>query len=493
MTTEYFSCDQIHRIHDIPPGSLIHVIGVSGVAMAQLAMVLAAKGYRVSGSDIEFFDPMGSLLRASPVQLYSGYEPSHIAPDAACVVIGNAVGRSNPEVMETEARRLPYTLFPAALADLCIGERHSIVVCGTHGKTTTTALGAVALEQGGYNPSYFVGGEVIDLPSSLHCGLGQWSVVEGDEYDSAFFAKVPKFLFYRPRTIILTSIEFDHADIYPDLAAVEAAFDSGVALLRKEDVLVACVDDPGVQRLIERWHGRGPRLVTYGTSPQATVQLSTRVHSLRGYQQQVEVRGLNVTYDFGLSLPGLHNARNAVGMLTALEAVGIDPVSSSRALATFRGVKRRQQVRIAEPITLIEDFAHHPTAVRETIAAIRSWFPRQRLIAVFEPRSNTSRRKVFEHAYAEAFDQADEVLLSAVTARERDKDVELMDTEALAREINRRGINCRALGSATLIAQSLQQEMINGDVVLVMSNGGFGGLLPLLEETIKTRIPLERK
>jgi UDP-N-acetylmuramate: L-alanyl-gamma-D-glutamyl-meso-diaminopimelate ligase len=488
MTPEYFSRAQIHRIHDIPPESLIHVIGVSGVAMAQLAMLLAAQGYRVSGSDTEFFDPMGALLRASPVQLFSGYDRSHIAADVACVVIGNAVGRSNPEVLEVEERGLPYTIFPAALADLCIGDRHSIVVCGTHGKTTTTALGAVALKETGYDPSYFVGGEVIDLPASLHAGSGRWSIVEGDEYDSAFFAKIPKFLFYRPTTMILTSIEYDHADIYSDLTAVEAAFDSGVALLRDENVLVACSDDPGVERLIGRWRGRGPRVVTYGTSPEASVHFSAQVGAESGNHQHVVVRGMRGDYDFRLSLPGLHNARNAVGMLTALEAVGLDPVASSRALQTFRGVKRRQQVRVAEPVTLIEDFAHHPTAVRETIAAIRSWYPHRRLIAVFEPRSNTSRRKVFEQSYAEAFDQADRVLLSAVTARERDKDVELMDTEALARQIRVRGVTCDARGSASLIAQTLEGEMANGDVVLVMSNGGFGGLLPLLEEAIKKRV-----
>ncbi len=481
MSEQYFSIDKILALSTLPPQSRVHVIGVSGVAMAQIALALSRKGFRVSGSDAEFYEPMGGLLRASSIELCQGYRAENVSKDIALVVIGNAVGREHVEVVQAQTLQIPYTIFPALLADLCIGDRYSIVVSGTHGKTTTSAMGAFALESMGLSPSFFVGGEVYDLERGLQCGEGKWSIVEGDEYDSAFFAKVPKFNFYRPHAVQLTSIEFDHADIYPDIAAIDAAFDTLIAQLGTSGLLVACIEDDGVRRLLERWRGRGPRVCTYGTSELADVRVIEK-ESHAGHQRIAVALANEKVLEIELKLPGLHNALNAAGLLGIMWQSGLDVERAVEALGKFRGVKRRQQVRFDAAVTLIEDFAHHPTAVQQTIAAIRSWYPNRRLWAVFEPRSNTSRRKVFQTDYERAFDQADRVLLCGVTARERDARDDLMDTQQLSEAINARGKPCEALATAQLLGEKLQKEVLAGDVVLVMSNGGFGGLPALLEQ-----------
>jgi UDP-N-acetylmuramate: L-alanyl-gamma-D-glutamyl-meso-diaminopimelate ligase len=488
MSAEYFSTSLITPLREVPPGGRIHVIGVCGVAMAQMAMLLASLGYRVSGSDKEFYEPMGGLLRASSVELHQGYRAENLGPELHLVVIGNAVSRDHPEVEEARRRKLPYSIFPQLLHELCIGERHSIAITGTHGKTTTTALGAFLLSRMGLSPSYFVGGASPDLPETLCRGAGKVSIVEGDEYDSAFFAKVPKFRFYGPATAIVTSIEFDHADIYPNLESIDREFDGLMGIIGESGVAICCIDDPGARRLLERWKGKtdAPRMITYGTSADAMVRLLRVEQS--GSRQLITLRmvsGQDLSAELGI--PGLYNARNAAALFAAFEQLGYSVETAAKYLGEFKGVRRRQEIRFDGAVTLIEDFAHHPTAVRETIQGIRARFPGRRLWAVFEPRSNTSRRKVFQADYEQAFDAADRVVLCAVTARSQDSGQELLSVEELVQGIRGRGKSAEALGTAPEVGELLSKEVQKGDVVLLMSNGAFGGLPALMEAEFQTK------
>ena len=483
----YFCLSGITPVAKLTPGAAVHVIGVCGVAMAQAAVLLSELGFRVSGSDKEFYEPMGGLLARSSIRLLRGYDSQNIPQDAALVVIGNAVSYGHPEVSAVEQRQLPYTIFPQLLHDLVIQGKHSVVIVGTHGKTTTTSLLSATLQRLGAQPGYFVGGIANDLSSSLSVGKGQISVVEGDEYDSAFFAKVPKFNFYRPQTLIVTSVEFDHADIYPDLAAVVKQFDRLVRSMPDSGCVVCCIDDANVATLARTWQRDCRcRIRTYGTSTEAQIQIVNRTQE--GLHQRVRVAwSADRKSDFLLPLPGGYNAANALAALLVCEDLGFDGEACRQALAQFSGVRRRQELRYSGGVDLIEDFAHHPTAVRETVDAIRQWYPGRRLWAVFEPRSNTSRRKVFQEQYVQAFHKADQVLLCQVEARAVDQDLQLLDVGELAQAISLQGPPARSLENADAIFSTLTSELCMGDVILIMSNGSFGGLPLRLEQHLKNR------
>lgn len=487
MPKSYFSVSNARSLSELAAGAHVHVIGVCGVAMAQLAIVLSEMGYKVSGSDKEFYEPMGGLLKGSSVVLHQGFSASNISPDAALVVIGNAVSYENVEVLETERIGVPYTLFPKLLYETVIAGGHSVVVSGTHGKSTTSAWAATVLEKVGLDPGYFVGGVARDLPFSLKRGGGKISVVEGDEYDSAFFAKVPKFTFYRPDTLIVTSIEFDHADIYPDLESIVSQFSALIGGMPNNSTVIACIDCPTVRREISCWRQNSPaRVITYGEAPDAEVRITQAVES--GEKQTVQIQAAWGKRSFDTKLSGLYNARNAVAVLLAVTAQGVSWERAAVALAQFSGVRRRQEVRIESGgVVLIEDFAHHPTAVRETLRGIRARWPERRILAVFEPRSNTSRRKVFQRDYVEAFGAADAVILCEVTARSIDTSVELLSVPELAADITLSGTRAESLPNSAAIAARLDSEIKAGDVIVVMSNGSFGGLPLTLEESIRAR------
>ncbi len=481
MPKDYFSAQRAFNLSELSTGARIHVIGVSGVAMAQLAVALAEAGYQVSGSDKEFYEPMGSYLANSAVRLCKGYRAENVAADVQAVVIGNAVSYGHPEVDEVERRQIAYSFFPKLLHELLIAGRHSIVVAGTHGKSTTTAMIAALMDTLGQRPSYFIGGVARDLPRSLCVGAGAVSVVEGDEYDSAFFAKVPKFNFYHPETFIITSIEYDHADIYPDLQSIEKVFDEQVRRLPSGATVICCNDYDNLSRLASQWRRECPcSIVTYGAKAGADWTIASV--SARDGVQNIEARGAHgQSRHWQLRVPGAHNVLNSLAALLAADLRGLDGAKVAGALAKFKGVKRRQEVRYNEnEITVIEDFAHHPTAVRETIQAIRQAYPGRDLWAVFEPRSNTSRKKVFQQAYVEAFRLADKALLCDVTARANDSKDDLLDVSVLSQNINTAGTACRTLPDAGSIAGALGREAKKGDVFLIMSNGSFGGLIDLL-------------
>lgn len=485
MGKEFFSVDRASGLELVPSNGRIHVIGVCGVAMAQLAIELTERGYSVSGSDVEFYEPMGGLLRRSSVSLKEGYRAENIPTDVSLVVIGNSISYGNPEVAIVEQRGLPYTLFPKLLFELVISGKHSIVISGTHGKSTTSGLCASVLYSARRDPGYFIGGVVEGLPKSLHVGTGTVSVVEGDEYDSAFFAKVPKFSFYRPDTLVVTAIEYDHADIYPDLQSIEREFNTIVSKVPASGQVICCVDDENIRRLISAWRANSKaRIISYGLHDSSDFRIISRTSLPNGQSLSLRSKA-GESLRLTIPLMGAHNARNSVSVFLACRAAGILDQEILDGLSKFQGVKRRQEIRAENGgILLIEDFAHHPTAVHETLSAVRERYTDRRIWAVFEPRSNTSRRKIFQDAYIEAFKNADEVILASVSARKSDEGQELLNVSELAEKIFAAGTPARVIDTPDNIAQYLKGEMRPGDLILVMSNGSFGGLIDTLEHHI---------
>ena len=484
----YFSVERLTALSSIGAAGRVHVIGVCGVAMAQLAIMLCRKGYRVSGSDKDYYEPMRSRLKQHPIDLKQGFDANHISNQIDLVLIGNVAGASNPEVQAIEFCNRAYTIFPKLLYELAIEGKHSIVVSGTHGKSTTSALLALALSELKAEPSYFFGAASDQLPSGLELGRGAFSVVEGDEYDSAFFAKMPKFSFYKPHSLIVTSVEFDHADIYPSLHEINAEFDKLVQAMPGGSRVIACIDQANLRSLAQTWRSKaGAEIVTYGTSADAQYRLLETTPA--GLTQRATVRipdGTSIVMQ--VALPGAHNMLNAVAALAVLTGAGFGVEQALAAISKFKGVKRRQEVRFNRAgVILIEDFAHHPTAVLETLKSIRAAFPRERIWAVFEPRSNTSRRKVFQKDYIAAFAPADQVVLCQVQSREIDQGMELLDVAELSQEIGHAGNPSRLLPDASAIAQLLESEVRQADVVLLMSNGSFGGLAELLVQAFERK------
>lgn len=475
--SKYFSTKGATSLLDVPKGSKIHVIGVCGVAMAPLAILLSEAGYRVSGSDKEFYEPMASLLKNSSVDIKDGYSADNIIDGIALVVIGNSASANQVEVVEVEKKLIPYTLFPKLLYDLLIKGKKSIVVTGTHGKTTTTALGISALKSAEANPSYFVGGAIKDNSPSLVTSDGKVSIVEGDEYDSAFFAKVPKFSFYKPNVLIITSIEYDHADIYTSLEAIEKEFTNLVVSLSDNDHCVCCIDDQNVNKLLPQWRREAKcKFVTYGKALQADVIVGCeQLGSVQKVRFESKKFGEG---EYSLNLTGSYNALNATAIYISTQLLNFNPKKILSGISSFQGVKRRQDIIIdSDQITLIEDFAHHPTAVKETIKGIKERYPDRRLIAVFEPRSNTSRRLIFKESYIHAFMGSNLVILGEVKRRDIDQDLPLLEVSDLVAGINDKGVPCKSFPDSEGIAKYLEANVVKGDVVLIMSNGGFGGLV----------------
>ena len=494
MPKSFFTVDKCVSLHDLKPGASIHVLGVCGVAMAQLAVALAQQGYQVSGSDREFFEPMASLLRKSPVKIYEGYDEKNISAAISLAVIGNSISYGHPEVEVIEKENIPYTFFSKALCELIIDGNHSIVVTGTHGKSTTTSLFATTLKKLGEDPSYFIGGQVNELPESFHRSSGHhspsYSVVEGDEYDSAFFAKVPKFDFYKPDSLVITSIEYDHADIYPDLGAIIEVFDKLVLSRRAGQEIFCCVDSKVVRDRVPQWRDKsGANIITYGSIAGVDADIKIVKREQQDGFQSISVESTALpSIKLTVPLTGNYNALNAVAVYGVLCLRGFTPGKISEALRTFKGLKRRQEIRYNKnEITLIEDFAHHPTAVKETLQGVREAYPGRGIWALFDPRSNTSRRKVFYNAYREAFAGSNHVILSEVVARAIDAGQDLMDTKDLVADMRKDGANAFVIGSAKEIQEKILSEVKPGDVIVMMSNGAFGGLPAMLQKALEER------
>lgn len=490
MPKDYFKLANSGSLNGLPKGAHVHFVGVAGVGMAPLAIALKKLGYVVSGSDREFYEPMGSFLQNSGIDCRHGYSADNLKDTPDLVVIGNAISYSNPEVSEVEQQGLAYTSFPRLIAEAVIADRHSIVVCGTHGKSTTTALAASVLFAMNQNPSFFVGAMPLAFDSGIQIAHGKFSVVEGDEYDSAFFAKLPKFKFYNPKTCILTSVEFDHADIYPNLDSILKEFDDLVGMIPEDGRLICCLDCPNIRQRLPVWRSscKG-EILTYGVAIDADVVLLSSTQSGKVQDLQIGYKG-GSEKKFSVPLFGLHNGLNAVAVFSALIELNFSEQEIAAGMSTFRGIKRRQEVLLEKAqLLLVEDFAHHPTAVRETIAAMKRAYPNHEIWAVFEPRTNTSRRKTFQNDYVAAFLQADRVYLCDVAALSIDKGHELLSVVELADQITQLGVTASCLPSPQEIKNLVVSEARKSDkskLILVMSNGSFGGVPEFLRQQLES-------
>jgi len=460
----------------------IHLSAVCGTAMASLAGLLRDLGHEVTGSDQGVYPPMSTQLEQMGVAIRSPYHADNVPADADLVVIGNALSRGNPEVECVLDRRQHMTSAPALLADALIRGRTSLVVAGTHGKTTTTGLLAFLLDRAGLDPGFLVGGLPVDFPRSYRLGHGAHFVIEGDEYDCAFFDKRPKFVHYLPDVAVIGNLEHDHADIYPDRAAVEAAFVHLLNVLPRRGLLIAGVESAGVRAVLPRAHSR-VETFSAGADP-ADWQAQDIRHAKAGSRFRLLRQGRDLGV-FQLCLAGDHNVRNALAALAAAAAAGVEPEAAREALAAFQGIRRRLEVRgTVRGVVVYDDFAHHPTAVRATLEALRAAPDRGRILAVFEPRSYTSRTRVFQQAFAEAFSAADLVVVAAVHLPSKVPESQRLSEAELVEGIAARGVRAAFIPSVAAIVESLVCEAREGDRIVVLSNGGFGGIHAKLLEAL---------
>jgi UDP-N-acetylmuramate: L-alanyl-gamma-D-glutamyl-meso-diaminopimelate ligase len=453
----------------------VHLIGICGTAMATLAALLKRRGHHVRGSDEGVYPPMDAFLEREAIPVLVGYKAEHITSDLSLVVVGNAISRANPELEEVLDRKIRHCSLPEALREQFLWGARSIVIAGTHGKTTTAALAGWLLTHAQLDPTVLVGGIALnfgDEGSSYRLGHGREFVIEGDEYDSAFFDKTAKFLKYLPDIALVNNIEFDHADIYADLDAVRLAFRRLANLVPRNGLLLLGSDSPDAAAL------RGAAV-----SPVETFGLADGA-DWRGYELEVAdgitqfklQHGGTYVGTFRSPMLGQHNVRNAVGALAIGSTVGALPGTLAEGLREFRGVKRRLEVvgRV-NGVTVYDDFAHHPTAVAETIAAVRAGHPGRRVWAVFEPRSASSCRRVFQDDFARAFANADETVLARVY-RSTLPDDQRLSVDQLVTDLGGAGRQARHIDTIDAIIDTIVREHHEGDVVLIMSNGGFGGI-----------------
>jgi UDP-N-acetylmuramate: L-alanyl-gamma-D-glutamyl-meso-diaminopimelate ligase len=455
-----------------------HLIGICGTAMASLAGMLQARGHHVTGSDKDVYPPMSTMLQSLGINVAQGFKREHLTPAPDCVVVGNAIPRGNPEVEETLRRKLLYRSQAEVVKEEFIRGRHSLAVAGTHGKTTTTSIASWVMDQGGLNPSFLIGGVAQNFGSSFRVTDSDYFIIEADEYDTAYFDKGPKFMHYLPELGIVNNIEFDHADIYADLEAVKLAFRRFMNLVPENGRLIAGWDSPNVRKVVESFGERlFTRVETFGTDSSAKWQVRNADFS-EGLSR-FEVFCENQSWgEFQTPLLGEFNLLNCLAVIIAADAWGVSREKIEGALVSFQNVKRRAEVRGEERgVVVIDDFAHHPTAVRETLRALRARYKDRRLIAVFEPRSWSSRLAVFQEDYANAFAAADYVVIAAVFDSQKVTEKgRALDTSELIDAISRQGKPALALPGADQIVAHLAPELRSGDVVAIMSNGGFGGI-----------------
>lgn len=455
----------------------VHVIGIGGSAMAPLAGMLREHGFRVTGSDSGVYPPASTLLESLGISYYNSFEAAHLQPAPDLVVIGNVIARGNPEVEEVLDGRIPYRSLPEMLEEVFLPGKHSIVVSGTHGKTTTTAMLAWIFQTAGKRPNFLVGGVAENFGKSYGLGGGEEFILEGDEYETAFWDRGPKFFHYHPDDLIVTSLEYDHADIYPDFETYQLAFRRLVNLVPRRGRVIIWGDTeesgPALRRAVEKAFCP---VETYGfatgndwVGKQFSV-VDERMHF------RVEHREKPFG-EFSLTATGKHNALNAMAAMAVAHGRGINAQEIAQALATFQSVRRRMDVKgEIGGILIVDDFAHHPTAVKATIEAARERWPGRRLWAILEPRSNSMRRKVFQEALPRALALGDHVLLGGVYRAQQLGDGNRLDPESVAASVRALGKEARVLPGADAIAGHLAAEARPGDLLLIMSNGSFDGL-----------------
>ncbi|MFY9911657.1 MAG: UDP-N-acetylmuramate:L-alanyl-gamma-D-glutamyl-meso-diaminopimelate ligase [Candidatus Sulfotelmatobacter sp.] len=471
------------------PSKHIHLIGICGTAMAALAGMLKQRGFPVTGSDAAAYPPMSDFLAALGIPVAQPFDAKNLQPKPDLVVVGNAISRGNPELEEVLDRRIPFCSLPQLLHDEFLCGKEVLVVAGTHGKTTTTSMLSWIFHSAGMQPSFLIGGIAENFGSSFHLGEGKHFIIEGDEYDTAFFDKGPKFLHYFPDAIILTSVEFDHADIYKDLDAVETAFKRLVNLVPRRGRIIAfdgfvgeATESASLERCLQKTFCPVER---YGIGPRS----DWRIANLKFDADRTSWSVLHQDKpwaDFEFSLAGEYNVWNATAAAALAANYGIAKELIAVALGTFQSVKRRLEVKAqVNGITIIDDFAHHPTAIAGTLKALRQRFAGARLWAILEPRSNTLRRRVLQADLARSLALADEVIVAGVFRSEAVPEKERLDLPELAANIQKHGRRARLVTDADAIVDLISPELRRGDVVAILSNGGFGGIYEKLPARLK--------
>ncbi len=467
----------------------IHLIGICGTAMASLAGMLKHRGFHVTGSDAAAYPPMSDFLRELGIPVAQPFDANNLNPQPDLVVIGNAMSRGNVELEHVLDQRIPFCSLPQLLHDEFLRGKEVLVVVGTHGKTTTTSMLAWIFHSAGLQPSFLIGGIAENFGSSFHLDAGKHFIIEGDEYDTAFFDKGPKFLHYFPDSIILTSVEFDHADIYKDLDAVETAFKRLVNLIPGRGRIVAfdgfaagAAESRSLERCVAKAFCPVER---YGAGPRANWQIANlRLEPAR--TTWTVLHDGEPWADLEFPLAGEYNVWNATAAAALAASCGVSKDAIAAALKTFKSVKRRLEVKAqVNGITIIDDFAHHPTAIAGTLKALRARYPDGRLWAILEPRSNTLRRRVLQSDLARSLAQADEIVVAGVFRSEAVPESERLELPALAAEIERNGRRVRLLADADEIVRTVAPEMRRGDVVAILSNGGFGGIYEKLPARLR--------
>ncbi len=446
----------------------VHFVGVGGTAMAAAAVAMMEKGYAVTGSDNNVYEPMASFLASRKIAVMNGYAEKNLAHKPDLVVIGNAISRGNPEAEYCLDHKLRFGSLPDLLREFFIRGKRCLVVAGTHGKTTTTSLLTWVFEHNGLNPSYLIGGIPNNLSQGARFTDSEWFIIEGDEYDTAFFDKRSKFIHYLPEVAIVNNLEFDHADIFENLAAVQKTFSHLIRLVPRNGLLLGNGDDPNLAPLLEVNFCPVKR---FGLGENNSIRATNM--RLGPTASEFEIPSAK----FHLNVAGEFNVRNALAVVAAAKHCGLSNKQIQSAFDTFTGIKRRMEVRgIAGGVTVIDDFGHHPTAIRETLRALRLKYPSDKLWAVFEPRSNTTRRNVFQKELADAFAEAHGVVVSQVARLELLKLEERLNPEGLMSDLKAAGKDAAYLPDADAIVAHLATKVQGGDIVCVFSNGGFGDI-----------------
>jgi len=461
----------------------IHIMGICGTGMAALAGMLKQSGFYISGSDANVYPPMSLFLDRIGITPSSGYGAENLTLRPDLVIVGNTIRADNPEALALAEEKIPYLSFPQALGHFFINGLSSLVVAGTHGKTTTCSLLASALYHAGLDPSFMIGGIVEEFDANFRLGSGPYFISEGDEYDTAFFDKESKFLHYRPKIGIITSVEFDHADIFTDLEAIKRSFMKFVSLFPKDGLLICHLDDPNVRDVV----ADAPcRVEGYGFDHQNDWVINS-MNTDQGLTRFTVLHNDDHWAELSVTMAGRHNCLNSLAVAALLNHIGVESSIINKGLSSFGGVKRRQEVRgRVNGVTVIDDFAHHPTAVKETLSALKTAYPDHRLICVFEPRTNTSRRSLFQQRYVTAFDYGDIILIREPVPLDNVAHSDHFSSARLADDLTARGIDATAFPSTDDILAHLTTILAENDVVAVLSNGGFDNIHDRLLQLLKT-------
>ena len=468
----------------LDPSAHVHLMGICGTGMASLAGMFHERGFLVTGSDESVYPPMSDFLKELGIEVKEGYHASNLNPRPDLVVVGNVIRRTNPEAIALEQSSIRFTTMPAALTHYFAHDKVRVVVAGTHGKTTVSSMIAWILHHEGLDPSFMIGGLPQNFGANYRLGQGRHFVIEGDEYDTAYFEKTPKMLHYRPHAGVITSCEFDHADIYESLDAIKDQFRAFAGLIPADGFLAACWDDRNVRQVLDP---QPARLETYGLGDSAKWSVANVGESVEEISAEIRRYGRTMGL-MALPLTGVHNLLNGLAAIVVTSNLGVDPEKAAAALASFRGVKRRQEILYDESgIILMDDFAHHPTAVKVTCEGVRSRYRDRRVVAVFEPRSNTSRRAVFQSDYVPVFRSADLILLREPRGVDGIPPQDRFSSARLAQDLKKTGKNALSFDTTDEIIEFLLEELHYGDIVLVMSNGSFDNLNARVVAALKER------